>query len=121
MATKPLRPCRHPGCPALTRDGWCDKHKPTHQRRVSSDYHGWYNLPIWKNKLRPEHLLREPFCRVCAQAGVRTKAEVVDHIRPFRGDWSLFVDTSNYQSLCKYHHDQKTMRERLADQREAKT
>ena len=28
MALKPLRPCRHPGCPALTRDGYCPKHKP---------------------------------------------------------------------------------------------
>ena len=28
MALKPLRPCRHPGCAALTREGYCPAHKP---------------------------------------------------------------------------------------------
>ena len=117
MASKALRPCRHPGCPALTRDGWCDKHRPKHCRRSSAAYHSWYLLPIWKDKLRIEQLLREPFCRECARqfpAGDprrRTLATVVDHIVPFRGDWDLFVDPGNHQSLCKHHHDQKTARE----------
>ena len=38
-------------------------------------------------------------------------ATVVDHVVPFRGDWDLFTSPANLQSLCKYHHDQKTMRE----------
>lgn len=124
MADRPLRPCRHAGCSELTRDGWCPKHKPRHQRRVSEDYHAWYTLPVWTRKLRPQQLVREPFCRVCAReypAGdprSRTRATVVDHIVPHRGDWSLFVDPSNHQSLCKHHHDQKTAREQLMDRRE---
>ena len=52
MANAPLRPCRHPGCPELTREGWCPKHRPQHRRRVSAEYHGMYNLPIWTDKLR---------------------------------------------------------------------
>ena len=108
MALKPLRPCRHAGCPVLTRDGWCDKHRPKHQRRVSAGYHAWYSLPIWTDHLRPEQLLRDPFCRECAKVGRRTPASVVDHIQPHRGEWARFVDESNLQSLCKYHHDQKT-------------
>lgn len=118
MASKPLRPCKHPGCPALTRDGWCPQHKPKHQRGTSAEYHGWYMLPIWRDRLRPDHLLREPFCRECAKRGIRTPATVVDHVVPFRGDWSLFVDPANHQSLCKYHHDQKTMREQLEKRQE---
>ena len=47
-----------------------------------------YNLPIWTDKLRPAQLLREPFCRECARQGIRTRATVVDHIRPHRGDWA---------------------------------
>lgn len=117
MASRPLKPCRHAGCPELTRDGWCEKHRPTHKRRASAEWHRWYALPIWKT-LREEQLLREPFCRECARQGVRTYATVVDHIRPHRGDWSVFTDRTNFQSLCKYHHDQKTMREQLADGRE---
>lgn len=118
MASKPLRPCRHAGCPVLTRDGWCQKHKPQHRRRVSAEYHAWYNLPVWTERLRPEQLLREPFCRECARRGIRTRATVVDHIKPFRGDWDLFVDPGNHQSLCKRCHDQKTAREQAADRRE---
>ena len=118
MANAPLRPCRHPGCPELTRKGWCSKHRPQHKRRVSAEYHGMYNLPIWTDKLRPEQLLREPFCRECARQGIRTRATVVDHIRPHRGNWELFTDPANHQSLCKYHHDRKTALEQAQDRRE---
>jgi len=118
MALKPLRPCRHPGCAALTRDGWCSRHKPTLQRRRSADYHAWYNLPLWRDDLRPAQLLREPWCAECAKAGDRVRATVVDHIRPHRGDWQKFVDPANHQSLCKRHHDQKTAAERLAESHE---
>ena len=112
MARKPPKPCRHPGCPALTRDGWCDRHKPTPKRRASAEYHGLYSLPIWTKRLRPQQLLREPFCRECAKQGVRTRATVVDHIRPHRGDLALFCDVANLQSLCEHHHSQKTLAER---------
>lgn len=111
MARKPIRPCKHPGCPELTRDGWCDKHKPKHRRHASADYHRWYSLPIWTKDLRPAQLLREPFCRECAKAGERVYATVVDHVIPFRGDWARFVDPANHQSLCKHHHDVKTAKE----------
>ena len=117
MASKPLRPCKHPGCAELTRDGWCARHKPQHRRRISAEYHSWYSLPIWTNKLRPAQLLREPFCQECARTGIRTRATVVDHIRSFRGNWARFIDPANHQSLCKYHHDRKTARERAEDKR----
>ena len=112
MAHKPLRPCRKPGCPNLTPDGWCPAHKPKPtQRGRSAKWHGWYSLPIWTQVLRPNQLLREPFCRECAKQGLRTRATVVDHIVPHRGDWSLFTARDNLQSLCKHHHDAKTMQE----------
>ena len=123
MASKPLRPCRHPGCPVLTRDGWCPQHRPQHRRRTSAEYHSWYLLPIWTDTLRPAQLLREPWCRECARIYLpedprsRTQATVVDHIRPFRGDWALFIDPANHQSLCKRHHDQKTAREQAEERR----
>lgn len=124
MALKPLRPCRYPGCPALTRDGYCPKHKPVKAgRRVSAQWHGWYNLPVWTDDLRPAQLLREPFCRECARQYPpgdprhRTRATVVDHIKPHRGDWQLFIAPANHQSLCKRHHDQKTAREQAEERR----
>lgn len=117
MAMKPLRPCRHPGCSALTREGYCDRHKPKPAaRRASAEYHAWYSLPVWTDDLRPAQLLLEPWCRECAKRGIRTRATVVDHVEPHCGDWARFIDRSNLQSLCKHHHDQKTARE-LAEER----
>ncbi len=111
---KPLRPCRYPGCRELTRSGWCSEHKPKRERVRSAEYHSWYNLSIWTDRLRPQQLLREPFCRECARHGIRTAATVVDHIVPHGGVWSKFVDADNLQSLCKHHHDQKTAQEMMA-------
>ncbi len=112
MALKPLRPCRKPGCPELTRDGWCPKHKPPPaKRKESEDWHWMYNLPIWTDDLRPTQLLKEPFCDECAAVGLRVRATVVDHDIPHRGEWVLFTDRSNLRSKCKHHHDAKTMRE----------
>lgn len=112
MAFKPLKPCRHPGCKTLTSGGYCPAHTPQKAaRRESAEWHGWYSLAIWTDDLRPAQLLREPFCRECAAQGIRTRATVVDHVKPFRGDWGLFIDQANHQSLCKRHHDRKTARE----------
>ncbi len=119
MAQKPLRPCRHPGCPELTRDGWCPAHKPRQAaRRESAAWHGWYSLPIWTEGLRPGQLLREPFCQECARKGVRTRATDVDHIRDHKGDWALFTARDNLQSLCHTCHSRKTMRELWQKRRE---
>lgn len=43
--------------------------------------------------------------------GVLHAAEVVDHIVPWRGDWKLFWDSSNWQGLTKSAHDRKTAME----------
>ena len=119
MAMKPARPCRKPGCCQLTRDGWCDAHRPVpqHQRRISAEWHAWYGLPLWKYELRPRQLAREPFCRECARRGLRVRATVVDHIVPHRGDWLRFTDPGNLQSLCKTCHDRKTAAEQAEEKR----
>ena len=109
MAMKPLKPCQKPGCCALTREGYCQAHKPRKApRRESAQWHNLYSLPIWKDDLRPSQLLREPFCRACAAQGKRVRATVADHIVPHRGDMKLFTDRRNLQSLCKRCHDRKT-------------
>jgi 5-methylcytosine-specific restriction enzyme A len=35
-------------------------------------------------------------------------AEVVDHIKPHKGDMKLFWDSNNWQGLTKRDHDRKT-------------
>ena len=120
MAQKPLRPCAHIGCRVLTREVYCPKHKPKDASRRSAqaaDWHKWYGLPIFKDRLRPEQLLREPFCRACAIRGVRTRATDVDHVIPHRGVWALFIDPNNLQSLCHSCHSRKTAAEMAAEKR----
>lgn len=119
MASKPLRPCRAPGCANLTREGYCEAHCGLAKaRRTSAAWHDWYKLRVWTRQLRPQQLLREPFCRVCAAQGKRERATEVDHITPHRGRWSLFVDPANLQSLCHTCHSAKTMRELNASMQE---
>ncbi len=69
-----------------------------------ADWRKWYSDREWW-KLRSQRLKAEPWCRFCRQAGVMTAAEIVDHIRPHRGDRRLFFDTTNLQSLCRPCHD----------------
>lgn len=52
-----------------------------------------------------------PFCVKCYEEGHLTKATVVDHIKPHRGDQKIFWDWGNWQSLCEHHHNVKTMTE----------
>ena len=117
MASKPLRPCLYPGCTALVRGGYCDKHQPAERTRRSEkslSYRRWYSKKIWTDWLRPQQLSREPFCRVCAKRGVRRYATDVDHVVPHDGDWSKFIDPNNLQSLCHSCHGAKTIAESRA-------
>lgn len=118
MASKPLRPCRHPGCAVLSRDGWCPAHKPRPAaRRESAAWNSWYSLPIWTRELRPAQLLREPFCRECARRGLRVRATDVDHVQDHKGNWTLFISENNLESLCHSCHSRKTMREQWQNRR----
>lgn len=118
MAQKPLRPCSKPGCNALTNDRYCEAHRALRNaRQESAQWQAWYKKQIWVNDLRPAQLLREPFCRHCQAVGVRRRATVVDHVVPHRGDWALFVNKQNHQSLCKTCHDRKTALEQAERRR----
>ena len=119
MANKPLRPCRKPGCGELTRDGWCEAHRPKQApRRESAEWHRWYGLDVWTKILRPEQLLREPFCRECAKRGDRVRATDVDHVLDHKGNWARFTDPGNLESLCHSCHSRKTMRDRWRNRQE---
>lgn len=121
MGTKPLRPCRHPGCYALVSDGYCNKHRPRrseHRSEAAKEWHKLYKLDIWVKDLRPSQLAAEPFCRECAKVGLRVFAEEVDHITPHRGNMALFTDRRNLQSLCHSCHSRKTLLEIAQNQKE---
>lgn len=114
MPQKPMRPCSHPGCGTLTKDGYCARHKPKrlHDRSTVAESWRWmYKTDAWLYDLRPTQLMREPFCRVCSQHGKRVIATEVDHVVDHKGDWQIFTDRGNLQSLCHSCHSRKTARE----------
>jgi 5-methylcytosine-specific restriction protein A len=116
---KTPRPCKHPGCAAIVREGsYCDKHKRDAYkadagRRASAEWHGLYYTAAWRDR-RAAQLLREPFCKICEAEGRRRYATDVDHVKPHKGDKVLFDDDNNLQSLCHSCHSRKTAAERQA-------
>lgn len=60
--------------------------------------------------MRELQLRTEPLCRFCLQREIVEAANVVDHIKPHKGDEALFFDPSNLQSLCAPCHDSTKQR-----------
>ena len=75
------------------------------------------NPECWEPRMRTglaegrQYLATHPLCVKCMAVGRYTKATVVDHIKPHRGDSVLFWDRDNWQALCKRCHDRKTWAE----------
>jgi 5-methylcytosine-specific restriction protein A len=63
-----------------------------------------YDEIRWR-KLRIQILNEQPLCRICALVGRDVIADTVDHKIPHKGDYNLFYDRDNLQSLCKQCHD----------------
>lgn len=111
MPYKPMVPCKHPGCPKLIPAGqkYCEKHKAMHPEVVRSAASRGYGSR-WR-KASKAFLASHPLCEECLKHGRYTKATVVDHIKPHRGDSELFWDESNWPALCKRCHNKKTGQE----------
>lgn len=105
MPRKPKTSCKHPRCPDLTEDRFCEKHKKFYERK-SANARGYDSR--WR-KSRKRFLNANPLCVECLKVDRLVEATVVDHIIPHRGDKKLFCDENNWQALCKSCHDRKTM------------
>ncbi len=81
-----------------------DKKFTGRKKKFAEDF---YKSGAWKacsKSYRDAH----PLCEQCLKEGRYTKATVVDHIQPHRGDSELFWNPDNWQALCKPCHDKKT-------------
>lgn len=109
MPRRPKVPCRHPGCPELVEPGslYCAKHLPLHPEVTRLASKRGYTRQ-WQ-KISKQYLQAHPLCAECMRQGRYTKATVVDHITPHRGDPELFWDEANWQPMCKQCHDRKTL------------
>lgn len=66
-------------------------------------YHRLYASTRWR-ALRAQQLAREPLCAFCTKDGKIKPATVCDHVKPHKGDLTLFWDPANLQSLCQSCH-----------------
>ncbi|MEK6684620.1 MAG: HNH endonuclease [Nitrospirota bacterium] len=99
------KPCKSPGCPALTRGRFCGEHAQAHaSRRAAQDERPspskrGYDTH-WRH-LRANFLRKFPACIVCG-----APATDVDHIMALAAGGSHHSD--NLQALCKSCHARKT-------------
>lgn len=106
--------CQYPGCRKAIPFGesHCEEHKKKRanaivERKGANERGYTYK---WQ-KASKAFLARHPLCVMCQHNGIVKAAEVVDHIKPHRGNQILFWDKKNWQPLCKKCHDRKTATE----------
>lgn len=104
------RPCAQPGCPNLVRKGYCEEHATKARKRYdegrgSARDRGYTTR--W-DEASKAYRRKHPLCVRCLNEGRTTPTELVDHITPADERPDLFWDESNWQSLCRPHHAEKT-------------
>ena len=110
MPMKLLKCCLKQGCPELVEKGYCEQHT-----KEAYSYDLYRGTPTergygvrWR-KARLVYLRHHVLCVHCEKEGRVVGATVVDHIQPHKGDKELMWNQDNWQSLCKSHHDSKTV------------
>ena len=73
-----------------------------HQSR--DEWRKWYKRKGWQD-LRFAQLSKQPLCERCLKSDKYVAADVVNHKIPHKGNWSLFNDPANLESVCKQCHD----------------
>lgn len=100
--------------PYPKREAKSSPEKQDRQRRPSAASRG-YDYQ-WGN-LRRAHLASNPLCVYCIAAGKTELGNVVDHIRPHKGNRALLLDPGNLQTLCYHHHNSVKQSEERNPQR----
>jgi hypothetical protein len=117
MAQKPFRICKKPGCTALVKSGYCEKHSfiLNENKRESFDNLDskksdraiqFYRSAAWTQKSK-EHRASEPLCRKCKEIGIVTVGELVHHEPDleYLFDNNLDpLDDQYLETICIPHH-----------------
>ena len=112
MPRKPKKPCRYPGCAALTNETYC----PEHRKLVMARYNRYERTPEMKKRyggawpaIRKRFITAHPLCEVCKREGRITAAAEVHHIVPLADGGTH--DPTNLMALCKACHSRITATE----------
>lgn len=108
MPSKPKRPCSFPGCPNLSNEQFCEKHrkvaiKQYNKYERSPDSNKKYGR-AWK-RIRDRYASEHPLCEECLKTGKLTPVEEVHHIKPISQGGTHARD--NLMSLCQSCHTKK--------------
>ena len=114
MPHKAQHGCKHGNCRNLVASGesYCDVHKGDHKNDFARGHPEWfklYNNKRWR-RYRRMYLAEHPLCVNYEEC--HSQATVVDHIVDHLGDWSVFWDVENHQSMCAACHNSKTAKTR---------
>lgn len=124
MPSKPLKPCSYLRCPNLTRERYCEEHKPNiiedksvankqyDQYKRDKQSTSFYKSKQWKELRDYIFHKQHGLCQVCLKDNRLVSGDVVDHITPIKLDWSKRLDESNLQVLCHRCHNRKTAAEK---------
>ena len=105
MPVKPKKPCAYPGCPNLTYDRYCEKHKQMENKRYEKydrdpEVYKRYDRK-WR-KIRKSYLSVNPLCEQCLKEGKYVRAVEVHHkLLLSKGGTH---DKDNLMALCKSCH-----------------
>lgn len=110
MPRKPMKPCKHPGCPKLTAGNFCKEHEKQHSREYEK-----YDRKLEERKrygskwrrIRRAYVKEHPVCEMCLLEHRATPVEEVHHIYPL--DHGGTNDFINLMSLCKSCHSRITV------------
>lgn len=123
MTQSPKKPCRNRQCKVTTnhKTGFCEdcqtiakkREKATRQeynKRRNPQVKKWLNSARYISS-RKNFLNRNPLCKKCSTTIKPVLSNILDHVKPHKGDVVLFWDVNNWQALCKRCHDKKTASE----------
>lgn len=108
MPSKPLRPCKYPGCPELVTSGYCAAHDRPREVARDPERQRLYDR-AWQRRRRI-YLASHPWCEACLVNGVYEAATDVHHVVPHRGDREVFK-SSPLMALCHACHSRITASE----------
>ena len=111
MPRSPKKPCRYPGCSALTDSRYC----PKHTKQTNSEYEQYGRTydsserygKNWRH-IRDRYIAQHPLCEDCLQYGLRPvqRSEEVHHIQPLSKGGTHAA--SNLRALGKSCHSRHT-------------
>ena len=120
MNKKPLKPCKHYGCPNLTRETYCEQHKykakqDNAERQKYYDenvrwkrdrkYAEFYKSKEWERVRRAVLARDNGLCQECLKNKRITLADAVHHIVEVKEDWSKRFQLDNLISVCTSCHN----------------